>query len=299
MVGQVNANGVNAPALGQNSPVDNGNAQNDGIIAKGIGVMKKIFLHISGKAADVHAQQLSNLKAQVRNEMGEGGLAALSKTLERHHWDGEDSTKLFSSSELKSLRTETAHIKDIDERLAAKKADFSSNIDTIMSTPQLKDALVEIMTARFSMENVQSLEAIEGYCSGDIQPTTQQEFQDLLNVCNTYFESADDPMDDGDPYRDLDPNTQVKTNLSGDLKNQLDDKKHALQGAMANGTLQDKTDAANELIAKFSAVKTALGNLITSNIRNEPVFTAAVERQAQAEIKAEVLHENLQRSGLI
>lgn len=299
MVGPINAHGVNAHAVGQNRPIDNGNAQNDGIIAKGIGVLKKIWLHVSGQATDVHSRQLSNLKAEVRNEMGEGGLRALSKALERHDWDGDGSTKLFSNSELRSLRTETAHIKDIKDRVEVRKADLSTNIDAIMSTPSLKGVLVEIMTARFSMENIRSLEAIEGYCAGDIQPTSPQGFRDLIDLCNNFFESEDDPTDDSNPFGQLDPNAQVKANLSSNLKYTLDTNKHDLQKKMENGTREEQTKAANDLIATFSQVKRELGSLITSNITSEPTFKAAVETQARAEIKAEVLRENHERMGMI
>ena len=309
MVGPINASGVNAFAIGQNRPIDNGNAQDDGIIAKGIGVLKKIWLHVSGQAANVHSEQLSNLKAEVRTEMGEGGLQALSKALERHHWDGDGSTKLFSSYELRSLRSETAHIKDIRDRVEVRKKDLRTNIDAMMSKPKLREAVVDIMRRISSMENVLTLDAIEKYCTGDIQPTSQRDFQDLVDLCDTYFEppkpvipedkeAVDLPTDD-DEFGVIDPNTFAKANLSSDLTKKLDKKKKDLNDAIANGMHDKQTEAANELIKAFSEVKVELGSLTNMNVISEPAFIEAVKAQAQDEIKSEVLFEALKSAGLI
>ena len=90
------------------STQDRGDAdgQNNGIVARGVGMLKKAWLHLTGQAKSAHNAQLSDLKAQVHNEIGEAGLSALNNLVSEKNWDGPNSTKLFSSSELDALRSD-------------------------------------------------------------------------------------------------------------------------------------------------------------------------------------------------
>lgn len=105
MVGSINGSNSSSNLLQvMNEPAHNAGDQNDGIIARGVGIMKRAFLHLTGQAGAAHTQQLTNLKAQVQQEMGEAGLAALNNKISASNLDSAKSTKLFSTKELNSLR---------------------------------------------------------------------------------------------------------------------------------------------------------------------------------------------------
>ncbi|MCC9623132.1 hypothetical protein LPB41_15680 [Thalassospira sp. MA62] len=78
--------------------------QNDGILARGVGMLQKAWLHLTGQAKSTHNSQLNNLRTEVRNNFGEAGLAALNQELNNRNLDGANSTHVFSSAELNGLR---------------------------------------------------------------------------------------------------------------------------------------------------------------------------------------------------
>ncbi|MCC9620338.1 hypothetical protein LPB41_01430 [Thalassospira sp. MA62] len=116
--------------------------QNENMTPRGVGNLQKMWLHVRGKAGAKHSEQLGALRAHVSNKFGDVGLAALNKELADKKLDGDKSTKLFSSSDLKQL---TANAKS-----AALRHEYGPENAKAMRTADHIDARNAASTVRNS-----------------------------------------------------------------------------------------------------------------------------------------------------
>lgn len=126
--------------------------QNNGIVARGVGMFQKAWLQLTRQAGAKHTQQLTNLKAQVSREFGEGGLKVLNDKLSAKKWDSPNSTKLFSKSELNNLRKQ---VKD-GASMAAFKMDFYKKMDADRAAPALDKSNAADVAQQYRNEQIEA-----------------------------------------------------------------------------------------------------------------------------------------------
>ena len=127
-----NTPNVNINALQTHNTDGNAAARkNHGIVARGVGLLNKVWLHLRGQAGPTHTRQIDNLKAQVSQEFGQDGLKALNNKISAKNWDSPNSTKLFSTSELNNLRN--------DAFLGAQQMRLDRRMDALNETEIVRE----------------------------------------------------------------------------------------------------------------------------------------------------------------
>ena len=221
--------------------------QNNGVVARGVCMLQKVWLQLTGKAGDKHTKQLTNLKAQVKHEFGEGGLMVLNDKLSAKKWDSEDSKKIFSQTELNNLRKEAKE----GAGLAEFKMGLHQELDAKLRAPALEKADAadaaaldrnekiearipgllqnhtgELIKAVVEGSHVSRFEAIQGSHTINVAAETV-----LKNPSVSFM------MSYALPYLKLDPNKDVKPEMINDMIEIA--QRHCVPDAMQEVTLPD------------------------------------------------------------
>ncbi|MBC07469.1 hypothetical protein [Thalassospira sp.] len=235
-----NINALQAHDAGANAAPD----QNDGIVARGVGMLQKAWLQVTGQASSTHSRQLTNLKAQVSREFGEGGLKVLNDKLSAKKWDSPNSTKMFSTSELNSLRKDAkdgaglaAFKMDIHREMAAKRAEpeLAANAAQLDRNEKIEARIPYLLENR-SDELIDAL--IEGPAVSRFEA-----IQGTQTVSNAANQVIGDPsisfmMNYALPYLKLDPTRDITPDMITDMIGIAE--RHCVPDAMQEVTLPDQ-----------------------------------------------------------
>lgn len=222
--------------------------QQNGVVARGVGPLRKVWLQLTRQAGERHKTQLANLRVQVRHQFGEGGLMVLNDKLSAQKWDNAGSKKIFSKSELNSLRKEAkegaglAEFKmglhqELEAKLRApalEKADAARTAETdrnerIEATIPglLHNNGDQLITALTEGSHVSRFEAIQG------SYTVNNAANEVLNNPSVSF-----MMGYALPYLKLDPNKDIKPEMIKDMMAIAE--RHCVPDAMQEVTLPNQ-----------------------------------------------------------
>ncbi|MCC9623131.1 hypothetical protein LPB41_15675 [Thalassospira sp. MA62] len=274
-------NGAPAPNNVQNQQAPgNAGQNNNGVIAKGVGVLSRVWLRLTASTetlAGRHTQQLTNLRAEIRNEFGANGLRALNNTIQNRHLDDAGSTKLFSSSDLDTLRGQTEFDVRVENRISEMRT-FSG----IHNDPQFKALTMNACQRAAVDETFDALELAEPFVNGTHQPTADN--------AQTFLDFAQDYVQVG---------SQNEINISDNLRGRMMADATALQNAVNGGHRPTIDAAANVFAGHFHEMKGALQPSLFDNLRNQPAYQNAVAQLAKDQVTAEITYERLEEAGMI
>lgn len=185
--------------------------QNNGVVARGVGMLQKAWLHLTGQAGDRHTQQLTNLKAQVKRKFGEDGLQALNNKISAKNWDSPNSTKLFSRSELKNLRSDAFFgakdirlgrklkaIADTTPKIPQQRIDkkfeeifsvLEADVTKTMKYPEATKFVESIKTKNAVEVDFEFLQAVKPYCSGAVK-ASPQEVNNIVSIVEKFISNG-------------------------------------------------------------------------------------------------------------
>ena len=197
--------------------------QNNRVVARGVDMLQKAWLHLTGQAREKHKEQLTNLKAQVERKFGEDGLQALNNKISAKKWDSPNSTKLFSRSELKSLRSDAFFgakdirlaqkleaIDDTAQQMKEHRIDnkfneifgaLGTDVTQKMDDPAVEKFVESIKTKNALQVDFEFLKAVKPYFNGSIE-AGPQELDGLMSIAKKF-------ISDGTAFDEFSENTII------------------------------------------------------------------------------------------
>ena len=266
--------------------------QNNGVVARGVCMLQKVWLQLTGKAGDKHTKQLTNLKAQVKHEFGEGGLMVLNDKLSAKKWDSEDSKKIFSQTELDNLRKEAKE----GAGLAEFRMGLHQELEAKLRGPALEKAEAADAAALDRSEKIEATipqviqdkgdELIKSLIEGaDVSRFEAiQSSQALSNKANQIIgdPSISLMIHDAMKVLKLDTSKDIRPNMIDDMIKDMIElaKKHCVPDAEQEVTLTDQEldglmkEGMTESLAKLTDAKTdnekihAVRDFLTGNLQD-------------------------------
>ena len=272
--------------------------QNNRVVARGVDMLQKAWLHLTGQAREKHKEQLTNLKAQVERKFGEDGLQALNNKISAKKWDSPNSTKLFSRSELKSLRSD-AFFGAKDIRLAQKLEaiddtaqemkepridkkfneifnDLKSDVTKTMKHPEATQFVESIRTKNALQVDFEFLQAVKPYCSGAVK-ASPQEVNNLVAIVENF-------ISDGTTFDEFSPNSIINLDdpKAADIQQACQDLKDA-------GSDAEKTAKAEALITKLGSTQEYIQNQVFNDKFNNSTAKGDLKQIARKIVENEIL----------
>ncbi|NIZ02153.1 hypothetical protein [Thalassospira lucentensis] len=272
--------------------------QNNRVVARGVDMLQKAWLHLTGQAREKHKEQLTNLKAQVERKFGEDGLQALNNKISAKKWDSPNSTKLFSRSELKSLRSDAffgakdirlaQKLEAIDDTVQEMKEpridkkfneifnDLKSDVTKTMKHPEATQFVESIRTKNALQVDFEFLQAVKPYSSGAVK-ASPQEVNNLVAIVENF-------ISDGTTFDEFSPNSIINLDdpKAADIQQACQDLKDA-------GSDAEKTAKAEALITKLGSTQEHIQNQVFNDKFNNSTAKGDLKQIARKIVENEIL----------
>lgn len=293
-LGLGNQPNLNVGQLNQEAPVKNeGQVGGDkGIISKGIGVLKKMWLHISGKASDTHSTQLKSLKDHVKNKFGEEGLAKLNERFDKKGWNSEKSSKLFSGSEIKSELSRVDNQLKYDKMVSDKATMLKGlPLSEQMQYPDIAKTLIGLASEKYCEEGLVAITVLNdmGANANDVSDNEITDFRDkFLDYSGKHC---------------LNDNVLRGTKIDGLEHNNTSALKKKIDEWSIKPNGPEKTEEKQEILdILHGRLKDGVSNEVTEDVFMNKIGDSTLNRLyslvGEEIVKHEIRMEALQRTGL-